>query len=399
MGIHDLPEYRDYWSSDTALNVAYVSSKMSPHRYEKLCEYFHCSDPNNADPEDKLNKVRPLLDVVGEHFSEFVKPGCTLSVDEAMIKFDGRLSWKQFMPKKPTKLGMKLWCLCDSVTGYCVKFDMYRGATDARDDLSLTYRTVMSLVQPYLLSYHHLYADNFFSSLEVVEHLHEADIYYCGTIRPNRRYFPQELASKRLARGESCKMMNDRGVIACKWHDKRDVYMVSTNSDGGDTEVNVRRQRQQVTMQVPNVILLYNRNMGGVDHLDQYLFWSVMDISIINSYILHTLVNEPLPQNRRLWSLKRFKTVLVHQLCDGFTSRVYRSCSDEREVKELVTRNLVPGHSLVVFGGRKRACMACRAQGKRRLDGKSPETVYECDTCQVNLCRMGNCFMKLHNKI
>jgi len=22
--------------------------------YEKLCEYFHCSDPNNADLEDKL---------------------------------------------------------------------------------------------------------------------------------------------------------------------------------------------------------------------------------------------------------------------------------------------------------------------------------------------------------
>jgi len=122
MGIHDLPEYRDYWSSDTALNVAYVSSKMSPHRYEKLCEYFHCSDPNNVDPEDKLNKVRPLLDVVGE-----------------------------------------------------------------------LYRRIMSLVQPYLLSYHHLYADNFFSSLELVEHLHEADTYYCGTIRPNRRYFPLRL--------------------------------------------------------------------------------------------------------------------------------------------------------------------------------------------------------------
>ena len=55
MGIHNLPEYRDYWSSDLALKVPYVSNKMSRHRYEKLCEYMylHCSDPNNADPEDK----------------------------------------------------------------------------------------------------------------------------------------------------------------------------------------------------------------------------------------------------------------------------------------------------------------------------------------------------------
>ena len=102
MGIHNFPEYRDYWSSDLALNVPYVSNKMSRHRYEKLCEYFHCSDPNNADPEDKLHvhKVRPLLDVVGEHLSKFYKPGCALSIDEVMTKFDGRLSWKQYMPKK-----------------------------------------------------------------------------------------------------------------------------------------------------------------------------------------------------------------------------------------------------------------------------------------------------------
>jgi len=73
-GIHDLHEYRDYWSSDAALKVPYVTSKMSRHRYEKLCEYFHWMDPNNADPGDKPNKVRPLLDVVGEHFSECYKP-------------------------------------------------------------------------------------------------------------------------------------------------------------------------------------------------------------------------------------------------------------------------------------------------------------------------------------
>jgi len=68
--------------------------------------------------------------------------------------------------------------------------------------------------------------------------------------------------------------------------------------------------------------------------------------------------------------------VLVHQLCDGFTSQVYRTCTDVRGVNEAVVCNPVPGHSLVVFGGRKTACMVCRAGSKQRLDGKSPETVY-----------------------
>jgi len=78
---------------------------------------------------------------------------------------------------------------------------------------------------------------------------------------------------------------------------------------------------------------------------------------------------------------------LVHQLSDGFTSQVYRCCSDEIGVKEIVC-NRVPGHSLVMFGSRKTACMVCRDHGKWRLDGKSPKTVYGCDTCQVNLCQV-----------
>jgi hypothetical protein len=35
-------------------------------------------------------------------------PHKDLSVDEAMIAFNGRLAWKQYMPKKPVKWGIKL---------------------------------------------------------------------------------------------------------------------------------------------------------------------------------------------------------------------------------------------------------------------------------------------------
>ena len=32
------------------------------------------------------------------------------------------------MPKKPIKWGIKLWCLYDSNTGYCVAFNVYCGS-------------------------------------------------------------------------------------------------------------------------------------------------------------------------------------------------------------------------------------------------------------------------------
>ncbi|KAK2176978.1 hypothetical protein NP493_627g01014 [Ridgeia piscesae] len=69
------------------------------------------------------------------------------------------------MPLKPAKWGMKLWCLCDAESGYCSAFSVYTGATVGNGDLDLGYRVVMGLMKKYLLSNHHVYADNFFTSV------------------------------------------------------------------------------------------------------------------------------------------------------------------------------------------------------------------------------------------
>ena len=48
-------------------------------------------------------------------------------LDEAMVPFKGRLGIKQFVSNKPVRVGIKLWKLCESATGYCYKFDVYMG--------------------------------------------------------------------------------------------------------------------------------------------------------------------------------------------------------------------------------------------------------------------------------
>jgi len=129
-------------------------------------------------------------------------------------------------------------------------------------------------------------------------------------------------------------------ILVCKWHDKRDVHMLATCAGTGVTKKNVRRQHQMVQIDVPDCVLLYNKYMGGVDHLDQYrayysvgrtgkkwwkyLFWSILDITIINSYILRSLRRMPLPANRRKWSLKALNLAMMHQLCDNFSPRCHR---------------------------------------------------------------------------
>ena len=45
------------------------------------------------------------------------------------------------MPKKPIKWGIKLWCLCDSNTGYSVAFNVHCGSDREQDvNLDLGYK-------------------------------------------------------------------------------------------------------------------------------------------------------------------------------------------------------------------------------------------------------------------
>ena len=123
----------------------------------------------------------------------------------------------------------------------------------------------MRLMRDYLQKYYHVYADNYFTSVHLADALLQADTYHNTR---HQKEFPKSLAATRLKAGESVKWTNETGVMLCKWHDKRDVHMISTNDAGGDHVIHVRRKRQEVDLSVPTCVRSYNASMGGVDRLD-----------------------------------------------------------------------------------------------------------------------------------
>ncbi len=340
MGIKQEPEYTDYWSEDSLLNDPYISSLLSRSRYEKLCQYLHCSNVNIPAENDRLNKVRNLITTLQGNFKSQFTPGCCLSVDEAMIKYNGRLVRKQYMPRKPTKWGIKLWFLCDAKTGYCLNFEVYTGRGNnphVVQGFGLGYTVVMNLMRNFLLSNHHVYADNFFSSIPLVEDLLEADTFYCGTLRKDRVGVPREIQRVPLKKYESVKWRKDTSsTMITHWLDKRHVYLISSNNSGEDTVKPRTRFHREDMVTVPTVVTDYNANMGGVDSSDQlrsyynvgrsgrrwwkYLFWGLFNQGLINAYILWHESTRPHSKNKRSHSLKAFKVAIIHQLVDGFSS-------------------------------------------------------------------------------
>ena len=115
-------------------------------------------------------------------------------MDEAMIKFKGRSALKQYMPMKPIKRGIKVWVLGDSTNGYFSRFQVYCGRQENREE-GLGAHVVKSLTSDLKHKHHHVYFDNYFTSVQLLEDLHSDGIYGCGTARKDRRGFPTVLKS------------------------------------------------------------------------------------------------------------------------------------------------------------------------------------------------------------
>lgn len=83
--------------------------------------------PYNDPSHDKLFKIQPLLNFFSEKFPQLFIPNQNISVDELLVHFTGRLGFKQFIPSKRARYGVKLYKLCDRETGYIYAFRVYEG--------------------------------------------------------------------------------------------------------------------------------------------------------------------------------------------------------------------------------------------------------------------------------
>ena len=70
-------------------------------------------------------------------FKLLYQPQREISIDESIISYKGRLSFLQYMPKKPKKWGMKAWVLADAKSAYTWNWDLYAGKEESPSPDSL----------------------------------------------------------------------------------------------------------------------------------------------------------------------------------------------------------------------------------------------------------------------
>lgn len=280
MGLVPLPRLPDYWSRNPILNFSLPKETMTRMRFELLLKFWHFS--NNQDlqaSQDRLYKVKNLVDRLVQTYKEYFTPGEKICIDESMVPFRGRLLFKQYLPKKKSKYGIKIYKLC-TAGGYTWNLKIYCGK-DSDTDLTSGTKTenlVMSLVEGLTDEGRTLYADNFYSSIPLAFNLLDKKTHYVGTLRQSRKYLPPGLTQyqpsgreQKMKKGEIRSFETDKGVTVIKWQDQRAVHMLTTRHLGTDT-TQVKTGRRSVNK--PTCILDYDTGKTSVDLSDQLSSYS-----------------------------------------------------------------------------------------------------------------------------
>lgn len=310
-GYHRLPHANHYWSSDVDIAVPLVPKTMQRDRYFEIRANIHVND-NSAMPEDnsdKLYKIRPLIQDLNRNFQLLRLPNAAQSVDESMVLFKGRSCLKQYNPMKPIKRGYKIWCRAD-MSGYVYEFEVYQGKrqdngdTTSKEKFGLGGSVVDRLTSSLKGGGYTVMMDNFFTSVELFEHLKANNIFACGTVRPNRKHLPKLMEDKEMKRGDFDYRTTDQGIAFFKWKDNKCVHFLS-NYHGTEATTLSRRDRDGTKKDIvaPMIVRDYNSSMGGVDKADMLrslydrdrkskkwwhrLFFAMIEMAYVNAYVIY----------------------------------------------------------------------------------------------------------------
>ncbi|XP_068115852.1 piggyBac transposable element-derived protein 4-like [Hyperolius riggenbachi] len=409
MGLEKKPQLCDYWARNPIICMPVYAATMKRERYEMLIKCLHFNDNtqhlSRDDPaHDRLFKLRPLLSHLSDKFKEVYMPGKNIVVDESLMSFHGRLGFRQYIPSKRARYGIKFYKLCESGTGYTFDLRVYEGKDSHLEVagcppyMCSTGKIVIDLISPLLNKGYHLYIDNFYVSVPLFKFLYAAQTVACGTARPNRQGLPPEVVNKKLKKGEVCSLRSNE-LLALKFREKRDVLMLTTIHNEATTTALSRREE----IQKPVAIVEYTKNMGGVDLADKMLALYQMQrkrkawykkvamylfqIAMHNSFVVYK-------KSGNKASYLKFQRAVIASLIyeSGYTSQ-RTGQQDSEEVMRLCDKHFIA--PLPPNPGKQNPQKRCRVCARHQIRRDSR---YYCPTCpsRPGLCLIG-CFEAYHS--
>lgn len=414
MGLVQMPKLEYHWSSSQLYGSEIIRNAMARDRFELLLKFWHFSDNHkHHSNEDRLIKLKPLLDLLKARFSSVYVPGAVVTVDETMIPWRGRLLFKQYIPGKAHKYGIKMYKLA-AINGYTWSFLIYTGEQDPMAGVGHAETVVMNLLNGLSGYYRTVVADNFFTSISLAKRLLAHDTYLIGTLRSNRAASGKELLQKQLKRGEAHGLQNKEGIKLILWKDKKDVLMISTRPTHSAAVVDTGKTNfQNESIMKPQVVLDYNKGRQGTDLSDQLsayytclkrsikwyrkvAFELIFGTAIVNSYLVY---KEQYSTSNM--TILKFRESLVRSLLLGMPFEQLKPGPRQKSISQ--TKRKLADHKLEEKEGSardvRRRCAGCyekiSQQESREVGHAAAKKVKTfCPDCDKFFCL--DCFNQKH---
>lgn len=178
---------RHYWSNDPVLSTPIFRQTMPRNRFLQILPYLHFEN-NENNIKYPLKKIKLIIEDL-KKWSNTINVRKNICIDESLLLWKGKLKFKQFIPLKRSRFGIKLFKLVDCKTGFLLDFVVYTGADIEyqKFGLEISGDIVAHLVKPYFYKGHITFVDNWYSSPQLAEFLHDHDTGMCGIVRKNRK--------------------------------------------------------------------------------------------------------------------------------------------------------------------------------------------------------------------
>ncbi|XP_003740690.1 piggyBac transposable element-derived protein 4-like [Galendromus occidentalis] len=417
MGLVPYPSIPDYWSTNDLYGNRIVATTMSRNRFQLLLRFVHFSNNQKENASGRSSKFIRVLEALQDKFCLAYTPGDMLVVDETMVPFRGRLSFRQYIPGKSHKYGIKIFKLCNK-DGYTFRTKVYTGAEGVRSR-ALPSDIVIELSEPFLDDGWTLVTDNYFTSVPLAKELLGRHTNLLGTLRRHRKFLPQNVVTARLDRNQLTGRISRDGIVVGKWKDKRDVLFLSTKHDLRMASSGRRVAKKDGVQKVkPLAVIEYNKAKQGVDISDQLAsFYSPLRKTIrwYHKVVFELLLNTAVVNSRiifnkltgRAMSMKTFRAAIVEDFLqiDSDSSTPKPSSQESRENHGQNSNRI---HSLITserkdMRGRKirGKCQDCysrlsTSRGRISAQNTVKKVNTRCQECQRWLCVP--CFTKSHQE-
>lgn len=273
-----------------------------------------------------------------------------------------------------------------------------------------------------------IYADNYFTSIELVEYLRKKmGCRYVGTARENRIGNPplmptKDMDKKTVPRGKYDFASTD-GILAIRWKDNKNVTLLSTDVGVEPLKSALRYDKvakKKVQVPCPDVIKQYNGKMGGIDKSDMLvhlhktpmrarrwymrLFGYVLDLCVCNAWILYkrdctALGDTPMPLKQFRLDISRFACCHKSMVARPITTRlspeqplVIPRKGQRLERPSDHNRYDMSKYHMPVYTNTRQTCKRCSHKDDMH------RSKWMCSACNVALClsEKRNCFKPYH---